>query len=380
METSEKIVVAHIKQPHVESLETFVLARMMNPFCFRPVPVLTHDLTKCHDFKGEIQYYALNELHPLRRKIELALDYRFHFLPFYYQTLRKLRPDLIHAHFSGAGLSVLRAATRLKIPLLINFYGIETNYHLSDPQWYSFYRKLAGSHAMFACSSDTMKESMEAFGFKPSNIEVVRCGIDTRLFEGKTLEYQPSQRLEMLCVGRLHEEKGINYLLEACQLLLKKGFLSWQLTIIGDGPLNGELQAYTKTLGIDDRVQFAGKKSSHEVRIALQASHLFVLPSLQETQGVVFQEAQATRTPVIGTNIGGIPEGVEDGVTGFLVEPANPGQIAEKILFMAERPLLFKQMGEAGRMLVLKKFSRENEYRQLANLYRKTITGFNPQK
>lgn len=373
MEPRRDLLVVHIKQPRLEPTETFVTARIVNPICRRPIPVLTHEpIANGLLAEDDVKCIALNAVSRFGR-FHLAIDYRLGSNPFYYAALRDVKPSLIHAHFSGAGLSVLKPAKYLRIPLIINFYGIETKHHLPDPLWRKAYITLAESDATFVCSSDAMKRAMVAFGFPEERVEVIRCGVDTRLFDGCARTYVQGDQLRLLSVARLHSEKGLEYLLEACALLLQRGFTQWSLRIVGDGPLKQDLMKQRDRLGLHGHVTFVGVISSREVAIEMRNGHLFVLPSLKETQGVVFQEAQATRMPVIGTAVEGVPEGVIDGVTGFLVRPRNAGAIADRILHFAHNPELFKRMGEEGRTLVLKQFTREKEYERLAELYRRVV-------
>jgi colanic acid/amylovoran biosynthesis glycosyltransferase len=373
MATGSQFLVLHVKQPRLEATETFVTARLLNPACKRPVPLLTHEAIGNNMLNGEVCYHPLHSLNRFRRRLDLAVGYRFGFYPYYFQTIRRIKPDVIHAHFSGAGMSVLWPALRLGVPLVINFYGIETKYQIHEKAWQPFYHRLARSKALFVCSSDAMKRDMVAFGFRPERIEVVRCGIDTQLFDGPLKEYRAGEPFRILTVARLHVEKGLQYLLEACQLLVQSHFPSWRLRIVGNGPLREDLMMRCRSLGIEKFVTFVGEKTSAEVVEEMQAAHLFILPSLKETQGVVLQEAQATRTPVIATNVGGIPEGVVDNVTGFLVEPCSPRKIRDKIHLFVQRPGLLKAMGEEGRKFVVAKFNRSDEYALLAQVYERAI-------
>jgi colanic acid/amylovoran biosynthesis glycosyltransferase len=366
--------VLHIKQQnYLSPSETFVHARVLNPICQRPVPVITHQVAPEYRGCEEIRFYELNSLHPLRRRVELAIDYRIHWYPFYFQVIQKLRPQVIHAHFSGAGEACLWTAKWLRIPLIINFYGIETKYHVHDPRWIPRYKRMYAGANAFICSSDVMKNDMVSSGCPSEKIAVIRCGVDTDFFCGEPTPWESGQTLRLLSIARLHPEKGLNFLLEACQLLDASGFRNWQLNIIGIGPGESELKQQAIDHGIRDRVNFLGRRSWQEIVAELRQSHLMILPSLKETQGVVLQEAQATRTPVIASNTGGIPEGVLNGETGFLIEPGSPGAITEKVKIFAESPELLLKMGKAGRQFVQEQFSRQVEYQRLEDVYRRMI-------
>lgn len=373
MNRNPDIQIIHIKQSSLTPLETFVVARVFNPVCRRPVPVLTHAIHPAFAKNPELRFYALQDLSPARQRLEHAVANRFHIYPYYLQTIHRLRPALIHAHFSGAGEACLPAARRLNIPLLVNFYGIETKYHLSNSHWLQRYQRLFRLADHFICSSQSMKTVMIAAGCPPEKISVIRCGIDTDLFNGQPAPWQPGEQLRLLCVARLHPEKGLGDLLQAGRLLNDAGFGNWQLEIIGWGPQENELKEQSATLGLGNQVRFLGIKTPPEIVAHLRAAHLFILPSLEETQGVVFQEAQATCTPVVATRIGGIPEGILDGETGILVPPRQPEAIRDAVLSMTGSPARFIEMGLAGRRYVLANFSRQDEYKRLNDLYQELV-------
>ena len=366
--------VLHVKQPnYLPPSEPFVHARVLNPTCQRPVPVITHQVAPEYRGIKEIQFYELNRLHPIRRRIELAIDYRVHWYPYYYQVIRNLRPQLIHAHFSGAGEACLGIASHLRIPLIISFYGVETKYHIYDPKWIPRYRRMYAQANAFICLSNAMKNDMVSSGCPTEKITVIRLGVDTDLFCGEVTPWEPGQPLRLLSIARLHPEKGLNYLLEACRLLNASGFSRWQLNIIGIGPCEPELKQQAIDCGIQDQVSFLGRQSPQEIVTELRQSHLMILPSLKETQGVVLQEAQATCTPVIATRVGGISEGIKDGGTGFLIEPKSASAIAQKIQQFIVSPDIFWKLGHAGRHFLEEHFSRQAEYESLATMYREAI-------
>ncbi|MGB0383501.1 MAG: glycosyltransferase family 4 protein [Ardenticatenaceae bacterium] len=335
--------------------------------------MITDRVSPTHTQDQDIQFYQKQALHYRRRRIEKAIYQHFRWVPYTYQVIRQVRPKLIHAHFGKAGEGCLWSARWLHVPLIVNFYGIETNRQIHDPVWLGRYRRLYAQANAFICSSNAMKEAMVVSGCPSEKITIIRCGVDTDFFCGDVTPWQRGQPLRLLSIARWHPDKGLRYLLEACRLLNMNGMNNWQLDLIGFGPLEMELKRQAEESGIQEQVHFLGPKSPTEVRAALHRAHLMILPSLKETQGVALQEAQATRTPVIASNIGGIPEGVLDGESGFLIDPQSPQAIMEKINMFLEQPNLFAKMGHAGRRYVTTHFSRQKEYRQLSELYRRVI-------
>lgn len=371
----ETFAVAHIKEPRFpESTETFVTARVLNPACRRPVPVLTHQAVPGWQPGEDIRLYELNSLAPLRRRIEYGLENRLHWSAYYYQVLSRLHPQLIHAHFSGAGEAAAWSARALGIPLIVNFYGIETKYHLHDPLWLPRYRRLFSQAGAFSCLNSLMKQTMVEAGCPAEKITVIPCGVDTSLFSGFPKEWRPEQRLRILSNARLHGEKGLEYLLQAGRLLNQVGFTGWDLQIIGTGPLESSLKNLAVDLQINEQVSFLGTKTPAEVANLLRQADMFILPSLKETQGVVLQEAQACCIPVIASRLDAVRGGIKEGESGLLTEPGSPEDLMEAIRTLVRNPERIPHMGAAGRAFVLEKFSREAEYRQLNEMYARVLT------
>ena len=358
--------------------QTFVHARVLNPVCQRPVPVITGLVRPEHQSCQEIAFYQESTFHAFKhtdknQKTAVAGAYCSLYA---HQVIEQVRPQLIHAHFGRAGESCLSSAKFFNIPLVVNFYGVETNHRVHDPEWRRRYQRVYANADAFVCSSQLMKEIMVESGCSSEKITVIRCGVDTTFFSGDVTPWQIGQRLRMLSIARLHPDKGLTYLLEACRLLNLSGFKNWELKIIGYGKAEAELKQQAKENALQNQVHFLGRQSHQAVRDALRDAHLKILPSIKETQGVALQEAQATRTPVMASHTGGIPEGVLDGESGFLFEPHSPPAIVEKIQRFLENPTWFVKMGNAGRQYVKTRFSRQAEYKQLSELYG-SLLGFN---
>jgi glycosyltransferase involved in cell wall biosynthesis len=140
------------------------------------------------------------------------------------------------------------------------------------------------------------------------------------------------------------------------------------LLIVGDGPLRKQLEMATRQLMMDQAVVFTGIRQ--DVFSLLQTSDIFVLPSQdREGLGVALIEAMAVGLPVIGTNLGGIPEVIEDGENGFLVSPRNPEQLAEALKKLVNDQTLRTGMGLRGRQMYEEKFTLPRMIRQIETLY-----------
>jgi glycosyltransferase involved in cell wall biosynthesis len=176
----------------------------------------------------------------------------------------------------------------------------------------------------------------------------------------------------VLFVGRLVERKGVAHLIEA---MARLGSLGPQLEIVGDGPERPGLEALAQRLGVANRVVFRGKIPSDELQASYARAAVCVLPSVLDARGdteglgVVLLEAMNYGTPVIASRIGGIPDIVEDGVSGLLVPPGDADALAAAVRRLRDDPALARRLGEAGRRRLREQFSWEAIVRRWLDLY-----------
>ena len=203
---------------------------------------------------------------------------------------------------------------------------------------------------------------------KWSKIQVVHCGVD-QTFLTQKLTAIPDQP-QLVCVGRLCEDKGQLLLVQAAKQLVSEG-LKFKLVLVGDGPLRPTLEAHIASAGLQDCIEITGWASSGEVQQQLLNSRAMVLPSFAEGLPVVIMEALALGRPVISTTIAGIPELVQTGVTGWLIPP---GSIEELVIAMRkalQAPIAqLEQMGRAGADRVAQKHNAAIEAHKLIHLFR----------
>jgi colanic acid/amylovoran biosynthesis glycosyltransferase len=150
-------------------------------------------------------------------------------------------------------------------------------------------------------------------------------------------------------------------------------------TVAGDGPLRAELERRAEALGLGDRVRFAGFLSQPVLRELVYASHVFVHPSQTAADGNregvpnAMLEAMASGMPVLATRHGGIPEAVEDGVSGLLVAEGDSAALAAAAESLISSPERYQRMAEAARRAVVENFERGQQCRQLEGFYREAI-------
>jgi glycosyltransferase involved in cell wall biosynthesis len=178
-------------------------------------------------------------------------------------------------------------------------------------------------------------------------------------------------------LSRLNPMKGIEYFLEAA-VTIGSRFPAVRFLIIGGANYNGggsykmQIEKHAKDLGLESHVIFTGFRTDvHEI---LPEIDITVLPSLSEGLSNALLESMAAGVPTIATRVGGTPEAVEDGVTGLLVPPRDPGSLAQAMALLLENPELARRFGEAGRRRVIALFSIEKMVHQTESLYLKLLS------
>jgi len=214
-------------------------------------------------------------------------------------------------------------------------------------------------------------------GVVPSTIAIVPLGIPVDLeFERPP---PPQHRLSIVYLGRLERRKGTIDLLRAIPEVVKQ-VPEVHFTLIGadrrhcpGGRTHAEFAADELPRDVQDHISFLGELPTPEVDRWLQSADLFVAPSLYESFGLIFLEAMRWQTPVIGTRTGGIPEIIQDGVTGALVAPGSPRELAAKMVELLNDDAQRARLGLAGRRRVEEHFSVERMAQRVSRFYADTL-------
>ncbi len=154
-----------------------------------------------------------------------------------------------------------------------------------------------------------------------------------------------------LFVGRLIREKGVHKLLEASSLLVQRGLNCFSVVLVGKGFHEEEMRQFARTLGIENRVRWEGFVPYEALGAYYQACDVFILPSLQDTWGVVVEEAMAFGKPVLCSRYAGSKKVVEDGVNGFVFDADNPEELADYMARFIRDPGLIAKFGSASKEL-----------------------------
>jgi L-malate glycosyltransferase len=208
-------------------------------------------------------------------------------------------------------------------------------------------------------------------------VTCIRNGIDLkerssqidRWHTRKELGIDPEAHL-IGTVGRLTPVKGLPYLLMAARNLLRQG-IRVKVLIVGDGGIRSDLEMQARDLGIFEDVVFSGHREDTDD--LLRAMDIFVLPSLSEGIPMALLEAMAASRAVVASRVGGVPEVLEDGVAGFLVEPMDVHGLVERCRQLIQSPDLAKRMGEKAKERVEQDFSAASMASQVALVYRELL-------
>lgn len=280
----------------------------------------------------------------------------------------------LHAHFGTNSADVVRYVRLLGGPgYSITLHGPE---EFDMPHALNLSAKVADARFVVGVSDFGRSQLSRWAPFTDwPKLKVVHCGIDPALFATSApLPAGPSgaDPLRLICVGRFAEQKGQVLLVEA----LARVSAPVHLTLVGDGPLAGDLHAAIARLGLGDRVTLTGWLDEAAVRDTLAASHVLVLPSFAEGLPVALMEAMAAARPCITTYIAGIPELMQDGQTGWLVPAGSIAQLARAIDTAATTPHeRLSAMGHAARQRALARHDITVEAARLAALFEPYLSG-----
>ncbi len=299
------------------------------------------------------------------------------------KALRKIRPDVVHTHKYKDSFIGTLVARSLGIPYVVRIvHGLpEPFMGLRNAKMVAYTaadRLMTGWFVdrVVAVSSDIEKVLIGMYG--SNRVSCIHNGIDleavrvTTSREAFRRKWQiPEDAVVIGTVGRLVPVKGHAILLDATRIL-QASIGNVALVLVGDGPLRKDLEANAKRLGLEKSVIFAGQQDqSYDF---MNMMDVFVLPSLHEGIPMVVLEALALQRPVVATRVGGIPEVIEHGQTGFLAEPSDASSLARLLQRLVEDLPMAVSIGKAGRTRVEEKFTARTMAGKTAELYEQVLS------
>ncbi len=270
--------------------------------------------------------------------------------------LRRKSVTHLHNHIAKSSCSLAMITAEMSgIPFSFTLHGPDIFF---APEEWRLDLKIAKARFV-ACISHFCRSQAMAFSQASQwhKLHIVHCGIEPERYAPQS--GRPASQ-NLVFIGRMSAVKGVPVLLNAMAGVVAN-VPEARLVMIGDGPDRAALEQDVRVAGLDGIVDFVGYKSQDEVAQILAQSDALVLPSFAEGVPVVLMEAMAAGLPVVATRIAGIPELVEDGISGFVVAPGDEDTLSEAITTLLGNQDLRDQMGQQGRAKVCAEFNLTTE-------------------
>lgn len=290
------------------------------------------------------------------------------------RLMRQRGIEHVHAHFASHPAAVAFVIERL------NGIGYSFTAHGSDlhRDQHMLREKTVAARFVVAISQYNRDMILEVCGAEVApKVHVVHCGIDHQKFSRarQSTPYDQGQGpFRILCIGTLHEVKGQKYLIEACSRLHQRQ-VEFTCHLLGAGPDESQLRQQVADLGLDSQVIFHGYCEEKTVREQLRLADVLVAPSVFSRDGrregipVVLMEAMSCEVPCVASAISGIPELIEDRVSGWLTPPGDSAAIAEALVNLREDAQLRGRLAEAGLQQVRSEFDLSTNATRLGELF-----------
>ncbi|MFO0780554.1 MAG: glycosyltransferase family 4 protein [Candidatus Gracilibacteria bacterium] len=317
-----------------------------------------------------------NGVETLRLKVSHKHDPRHYFQ--LKKILKNLTPDLLHLHLwnPGACRYAFWAGAQKGVKII-------TTEH--DPFPLKGLKKKIKTGAMrktvhtITVSEANYQQMLRWYPEQKNLMSVIHNGIDLEAFEKELLHFTTQEKHKIrsqlfgaentdtiiLTVAALHPRKGLQYLIRGMKEVIENKN-DVKLVIVGEGPEEEDLKKLIKKLKLENHIRLVGKQES--IPKILKSSDLFVLPSVKEAFGLVLLEAMAAQLPIVATNVGGIPEIVEDRKSGFLVEPGSAEALAKTIIMLLKNKPLREKIAFLGHHQV-KRFGIESMVEKTKKIY-----------
>ena len=392
MNIMDKPVIAHSVPSYLFLTGSWIYGQLINLKRFNPI-VITNYIQNMDIFPFQ-PIYSLNIQHRINKKLlvrlfmlfigdQLTANKRYRY---FIDILKEHRIVLLHSHFGNEGFWDLCLKQKLKIPIVISFYGSDVSKLAKNPLWRHRYRRLFSKGELFLAEGNFMKKSLINLGCPEEKVFIQHLGIDLEKIKFKPRKIGYNGKIKILISGSFREKKGISYAIEAFAKVRQK-HKNIELTIIGDSSgiprdeaekrkiLNtvkkNYLQSLIKTLGYQPYSVFIEELYKH---------HIFLSPSIHASNGdaeggapVSITEASASGMPIISTYHCDIPEIVLDEKSGYLVKEKDVESLAEKLEYLITNPRKWSELGEAGYTHIKNEYNIKKQVKKLENIYTKLI-------
>lgn len=294
------------------------------------------------------------------------------------RLMQRERFDVLHVHGSEAGILARIAARITGVPVVIAELHGYANRNPDGILERTLYRWIEMAldrmtHAYVAVSKHVERQWLARGICDAQRMQVIHHSLDLQAFADRGHHPRPGALSGAPVVGTaclLEARKGLATLIEAMPAVIAR-VPKVRFAVVGKGPLQPLMQARAAELGTTAHIDFMGWRN--DIPELMWQFDLFALPSKRESFGLVFLEAMASRCPVVGTRVDGIPEVVEDGVTGLLVPPGDAHALALAIIDLLTDTEKALRFAEAGRKRVETLFSNERMAREYNDLYMRLL-------
>lgn len=323
--------------------------------------LLNEGFSKLSNFAAKLEK-AKGTVHEVAQSVLLALE------------IKKRGIQHLHAHFGTQATTVARQAA-IFADITYTFTAHAKDIYFQYEESTELGQKMRDSSATVTVSDYNLAYLREQYGDDAKSAVRIYNGMDLRKFP-----YQPftQNNRHILSVGRLVAKKGFSVLLDALAIL-KQREVSMHCTLVGDGGLRGQLLEQIERLNIQDVVDMVGPMPQPEIIKFMKSANMMIAPSVISEDGdrdglpTVLLESMALGTPVISTQVAGIPELVQDGVTGLCVPPNDPEALADAIERLLDDPELCKTLSLNSRALIESEYDEDKNVAVLQQLFSAAI-------
>lgn len=288
--------------------------------------------------------------------------------------LRVSEAQLLHVYFGHIAVHLLPLIRHWPKPTVVSFHGADALVELDNPHYRAATREMLKTVRLVLVRSESLARAVAELGCPNDKIRLQRTGIPLAEISFRERTWPENGEWSFLQAGRLIEKKGFDTSLQAFAEFQRQN-PGAKFVIAGEGPLLESLRDSARNLGIADRVRFTGFLSQAELRREFYQAHIFLHPSElgkdgnQEGVPNAMLEAMASGLPVFATIHGGIPEAIENGVSGVLVKERDHTALATALSSWTRRPEEMTRLAQAGAASVAAKFNLEAQALALEEIY-----------
>jgi len=325
-----------------------------------------HFITYAHPFRLPhfMERVYFHEVETLRYPLLEHSSYSLSLAATMYEVAVRRELDLLHVHYAiphstAAWIAQEMLPPNHRLKIITTLHGTDITMVGQERSFWELMRfSLAKSDAITAVSEYLKRETVDRFHIPSRAVEVIPNFVDPSAYDRdkypcrRSAFLQPGEKL-VIHVSNFRPVKRVREVVRIFDRIQRD--VPARLLLVGDGPERADAAAEADELGLQDRVIFLGKQES--VAELLACADLFLLPSESESFGLAALEAMASGTPVVATNVGGLPEVVEDGVSGFLAPLGEVEVMAEKAIELLRDPARWMQMSTAARAVATERFS-----------------------